>query len=325
MYYIGKNYALESNDKLALAFDKILNNIDFSQMSEKDFAELLRDKYAEKMKEWYESPNNILDNGNLVDYVQNLSEQDLLDFSFGFISQFDFDLPDFMQIKLKNISTKNRDLILNKLLTISAEKRDQYHEYEDGLSEIYTANRLLAILALWNSTDYARKILTWFLSVNVPDDRLADAVVFYFEKNDLHANKELIECLNEILDSDNREKVQTKYLLQALTNFTKKFSALSYSGAAEDLKDESYKILRKAFRNLKEKNFVVLCLGDLAYARAIPLLRTYVEEHESTIEEQLYYDIVSSLKRLGANLEDFPDPSLRFALERKNRVNRNSL
>jgi HEAT repeat protein len=53
---------------------------------------------------------------------------------------------------------------------------------------------------------------------------------------------------------------------------------------------------------------VTICLGDLGTLSAIPLLRSYIEDHHETIDRSLYLEIISAIKRLGGSTEDLPRP-----------------
>lgn len=304
----GQAYAEETNQLLAMLFNKILDSEDIAGSSEREFAENLSRRFMSETAKWYAKPSAGLDGKNLEKYIQTLDENELLALTVGIASKLDFDLPEVLVNALKEVSEETKEATLEELLKLSAEAKNQRTETSDEQDEIYLTSQLLVILSLWPNEDRVSKVLEWYLAVEVPDDRIGDAVSIFLESAGQEAIPAIENIVKPALKGDDKNNPKYAYLLQGLTNIAKH---------EEAMKDDVYKVLREAFKTLNSKSMIALMLGDLGSARAIPLLRSYVENNQTTIDEGLYYDIVASLKKLDANLEGLPDLKGRFAAERR--------
>ena len=72
--------------------------------------------------------------------------------------------------------------------------------------------------------------------------------------------------------------------------------------------EEIYGALRTAFRWMKNKIYAVICLADYGDARAVPMLKSYINRHQDTIERDLFYEMMSAIQNLGGDIEDISDP-----------------
>ena len=55
---------------------------------------------------------------------------------------------------------------------------------------------------------------------------------------------------------------------------------------------------------MPEKLIAVICLGDYGDGRAVPLLRAFFEQHATILDKALQAETLSSIKRLGGQIED---------------------
>ena len=72
--------------------------------------------------------------------------------------------------------------------------------------------------------------------------------------------------------------------------------------------DSIFLCLRECFRKMERKVIGAICLGDYGDGRAIPALKGFIDRHSDHIDRQLFYEILSSIKRLGGNVSDIHDP-----------------
>lgn len=298
---LGIEYANLTNLTLEQHYDEILEEEVSHETDMQALAERMFALYGEAFAAWHKEKHDLFNGQNLAQFLQSLSNEDLLDFTFAFVRKSDFDLPEQLKQSLENLDISDRDKVLQELLETSIEKKD-FANVDEEIALRYGTARLLNILAQWENPKYSESILKWLLNSKNPDERLQDDVVVYFEKNAEHSFDLLKEALEEELDStenkqDKKLNSITDILILALTKIGQK---------NEKFKDEAYKVLRKVFKEVKDKTLVVMNLGDLGSARAIPLLRSYIEDNYDEMPEELYADFYVAIKKLGGNTDDLP-------------------
>ncbi|HOO61283.1 MAG TPA: hypothetical protein PKV44_02510 [Bacillota bacterium] len=72
--------------------------------------------------------------------------------------------------------------------------------------------------------------------------------------------------------------------------------------------DAIYAALRATFRRMKNKVIAAICIGDYGDVRGIPLLKGYLDRNIKTIDRELFYESLSSIRRLGGDIKDIQDP-----------------
>lgn len=292
----GRAYADAVNAAFDEIFTAILDNQNLQSGTEFDFARDLKKLFDARSEAWYEEPHELLNQQGLSAYLNSLDQDSVLEFLLGISETTDYALPESVKALLLSLTPEKREAYLSLILAISPEAESDSPE---RLREIYRVNQLLPLVQLWPDPAIIDRVLAWFLAAEEPDERIADALGNYLKALGVQAALPLIEHISTELDGDRADKNGTDYLVQDLTAIAK---------FDESLRDRVYPILRKAFRVMSNKTITVLCLGDFGTARAIPLLRTYVEQNASSIDRALYYDILSAIQRLGGSTKDLPDP-----------------
>ena len=146
-----------------------------------------------------------------------------------------------------------------------------------------------------NESSLLQEILDRFMSYPKIPDFVADTVAEYIEAFPDESVPLLIEKLNE--HKDDGLEGPCEDLVIMLTNIGK-----------EDQQDEIYDALRSAFRYMTNKIYAVICLADYGDARAIPMLKSYINRHQTTIDRDLFYEIMSAVQNLGGDISDISDP-----------------
>ena len=72
--------------------------------------------------------------------------------------------------------------------------------------------------------------------------------------------------------------------------------------------EEIYDALRMAFRSMTNKIYAVICFADYGDDRAVPMLKNYINRHQTDISRELFYEMMSAIQNLGGNIEDISDP-----------------
>lgn len=105
--------------------------------------------------------------------------------------------------------------------------------------------------------------------------------------------KPAIPVLIQYIESDGFKSEVMDYLLMALSDIGEKYRS-----------DEVYKCLKNAFVVMPDKAIGAICLGNYGDGRVIPALRGFLEKNKETLEKEVFYEIISAIKKLGGNTED---------------------
>lgn len=297
----GRSFAEIVNKAFMKLFDDLLNHEDLHKGTEVDFARGLQRLFAESQERWYDEPREALDGLSFNAWLDGLSETDRLDFLQGFSEKLDYDLPERTAEAVRRLSPESRELFLEK---ITAYRPDADMTKDEALEGIYLLRQFLPLAAAFGNEETRGRLLDWYLDAGVPDERVAEAFSLFIRAQGAEAEPILAAKIRRELGAGRGETNGTDYLLQDLTAICR---------GEEQLKEDAYLVLREAFRRMKKKQVPAICLGDLGSVRAIPLLRSYVEQNSKSIDRALYYDIVSSIQRLGGSIKDLPDPFKDFS------------
>jgi len=76
----------------------------------------------------------------------------------------------------------------------------------------------------------------------------------------------------------------------------------------ENKSDVIYDELRRAFRYMKNKIYAVICLADYGDDRAVKMFKNYINRNQDNISRELFYEMMSSIQKLGGDISDINDP-----------------
>lgn len=303
---IARKYADSLNNKIAQELnDFIMKNA--SLASQRSFAKDYQEHFTKVFKTVTQAESEILDGKNLKDFLDELNETELLEFTLAFAEVFEYDLPEIVLTELKTISQAKQEDLVDKLFNLPITK-DKNQATKNERGDLYLLRALLRILALWENKARLERVLDWYMQHEFVEEFTSDEVLNFLVKEDELAFKEIEPLVASYLDNYSAKNSQMRKekalnLLDVLVKIAVKH---------EKLQDDTYKLLTIAFEELPDKSLISFQFADLDYPRAIPFLRTYIMLNEDTISEELYYDIIYSLKRLGAKTDDLPDLGERF-------------
>ncbi len=294
---LGTSYAALLNEVFDDLFTEVLDNEDLHSESEVSFARKLKQRFEDRQEAWYETPHDLLGQNGLSDFLSSLSESEVIQFLLGLSQVSDYPFPDLVKPRLSEFSESAIDDFYSKIIEI--EPADLGEDSDERLREIFFLNQFLPLAALWPQESRVDQVVDWLLATPLADERVEDAVGLYLKTIGPAAAAPLKARIEQAFADENYESKSLDLLLQQLTQVSK---------FDDTLRQEAYTVVRQAFKNFSDKTIPTLCLGDLGTARAIPLLRTYIEKNQRTIDRRLYYDILSSIQRLGGTIKDLPDP-----------------
>ena len=175
--------------------------------------------------------------------------------------------------------------------------RDEEMDDEDKLFEMefQKVKASLRILAGRHDASLIDDVLDRFMSYERTHSFVADSIAEYIESFPDEAPAKLIERLEE--HKDDGMEGPCEDLVVMLTNIGK-----------EKKSEEIYNALRLAFRSMTNKIYAVICLADYGDDRAVPMLKNYINRHQSDISRELFYEMMSAIQNLGGDIEDISDP-----------------
>ena len=175
--------------------------------------------------------------------------------------------------------------------------RDEEMDDEDKLFEMefQKVKASLRILSGRHDSSLIDDVLDRFMSYERTHSFVADSIAEYIESFPDEAPAKLIERLEE--HKDDGMEGPCEDLVVMLTNIGK-----------EKKSEEIYNALRLAFRSMTNKIYAVICLADYGDDRAVPMLKNYINRHQTDISRELFYEMMSAIQNLGGDIEDISDP-----------------
>ena len=175
--------------------------------------------------------------------------------------------------------------------------REEEMDDEDKLFEMefQKVKASLKILSGRRDATLLDDVLDRFMSYERTHSFVADSIAEYIESFPDEAPAKLIERLKEH-QGDGMEG-PCEDLVVMLTNIGK-----------EKKTEEIYDALRMAFRSMTNKIYAVICFADYGDDRAVPMLKNYINRHQTDISRELFYEMMSAIQNLGGNIEDISDP-----------------
>ena len=231
----------------------------------------------------------------------------------------DEDLSDAVKLELSKRPEETQEVFRS---WIDEAKWDEEAE-EGASSELQAAVIALRLLGQWEDSENFARWIRRFGETDKPAPIWAEAMVDYASAMPEVAIEVLSQYLKEA--EENGHGTMTlqgrEYLLVSLTEAAKVIRQDSEYNPSllagyEEISSDIYLILRTFFLKHEPRVIAAICLGDLGHPRAVPLLRNYVIRHENDadkLDRQLYYEILSSIKRLGGVTTDLPDPFRDFS------------
>ena len=175
--------------------------------------------------------------------------------------------------------------------------RDEEMDDEDKLFEMefQKVKASLKILAGRRDASLVDEVLDRFMSYERTHSFVADSIAEYIESFPEESTAAIIKRLKEH-EGDGLEG-PCEDLVIMLTNIGK-----------EKKSDDIYNALRMAFRSMKNTIYAVISLADYGDPRAIPMLKNYINRHQSEISRDLFYEMMSAIQNLGGDIADISDP-----------------
>jgi hypothetical protein len=290
------------NQILEAQFNSVMDQMpeDF-QYTSQEAQDEVRHLVLNRVQNWYKQPYPPWQNRTPEDLIDELGKLDeIMEVVKLAFLRCDDDIPDYLKIRLGTFGgaavTALTDLVLK------ADWEGDYHSEQEPSLEMQLSFGALKLLGEWGIDQDQEDILNKFCATATPHEWIADAVKTYLTRLDKQSVELVTEILNQTCESDNDFKVPHEYLMIALTMI----------GTAEK-NDVIFTCLRGCFRKMDHKVIGAICLGDYGDPRGIRVLKGYLDRHTDTTDRQTFYEILSSIRRLGGDIRDIQDPFRDFS------------
>ena len=291
----------EYNLELAKVYDRILDGVKSeADFAAPDFQSMLQNEVFNSLQPWFSEKLDGLSEDTPEGFFDSLMTIDETMEVFSLAAEMvDGDLPDLLMLRLgafgEEAITRLLDLALAHDWTPAEGVED--NDFRDSILVHMAA---LRVLGMWNVKAAIHPVLSRFLSIDTPDELVAESVKDFMIPYGNAIVSELITCLDE--GSQGGLVGPYEYLVIGLTEIGK-----------EDSSEEIFQCLRRVFRAMEHKVIASICLGDYGDGRAVPLLKGYLDRHTHDVDRQFFYETLSAIKRLGGDTTDITDPFRDFS------------
>lgn len=315
----AQNYADAYNAALARGFDSLgAEQLEEAYMARAESLGEIQNMVFNLIQGWDqetletgETPQEILE--------RQASGDGFWDFVHALSHLIDEDLSDAVKLELSRRPDETQRVFRS---WVDEAKWDE-DAHAGASSELQAAVIALRLLGQWEDSENYLKWVERFAKTKTPAPIWAEAMVDYA----IAIPEVAVEVLSRYLKDAEPTAEETlslqgrEYLLVSLTEAVKVLRQDSeynpeLTAQVEEIASDVYMILRVFFLKHEPRVIAAICLGDLGHPRAVPLLRNYVIRHENDadkLDRQLYYEILSSIKRLGGVTNDLPDPFRDFS------------
>jgi len=296
------NFFTLYNEGLCAAYERSMEMVtDENQMRDSLFQEQMKHMVLNSMQAWYKKPFAQLGNQTpeqMIDEIDTIEEAiDKLKLAAALC---DDDIPDYLKIKLGSFGQQ----AIVSLTQLALEK-----SWEEGCAKeecpcesIQSASIALKILGEWQVVKPVEEIIAKFISTDQLHENIADAFKMYVLGVGEETIPYLVKALIDAYKQDNPLEGAYEYLIIALTLVSE-----------EAKSDDVFECLRNCFRTMHHKVIGAICIGDYGDPRGIPALKGYLDRNEGKFDRQEFYEILSSIKRLGGTTSDIKDPFKDFS------------
>lgn len=279
------------NQAIADSFERITADVDPKAADSPDFYTQIRNATMNALQSWHQEPLAAIGGKLPDDYIEELEGPDeLLAFTRLAARYCDEELPDLLKIKLGRHAEELKPGLREMAVQVS-------YESGDTSDDVLEAAAAIRLLGEWQDLGFVDTFFDRFTASGEPQGVITDAGQYFFEQLGSAGIDLISERLTAFHQSDAIYTSAHEYLLVFLTQ-------LGINNRERDI----YPMLRVAFRRSGRKVIPAICIGDYGDARGVVLLRNYIIEFEKELDRQLYYEAISSIKRLGGETKDLPDP-----------------
>ncbi len=244
-----------------------------------------------------DEPNDLLGGKSMNEYFRSLSFDELKEILEYCATELDRGVPDSVTGAFASLDDRDGVREYARSVVNDAAWTDEELKDEDKLfeTEFQKVRACFKVLSGTGDGSLVEEVLDRFMSYPATRDFVADSIAEYIESFPDTAVPLIISRLDEKKDDGLTGPCEDLVII--LTNIGKK-----------EPSEEIYNALRSAFRYMENKIYAVICLADYGDRRAVPMLKSYINRHQTTITRNLFYEMMSAIQNLGGDISDISDP-----------------
>lgn len=249
--------------------------------------------FLQVAKKWNDEPNDLLDGKTPSEVFSNLSDAEFAEFVRVFFMSEATAINDIYADLFK----AHQDTLFEVADGLFKEKLEQIVNGDDpekfDYANFEVAMEIIITVFEYDKTRYLKNIIDSFACVESDDD--VWKAEMYMDMIFMHGEY-AIPAVKSVLEDRISFSYSDEYLMAVIGRI---------GGNAKEKDNELYCILRTFFKTTKAKGYAALCIGDFGDSRGIALLRTYLENNISVMEEADVMDMLAAIQQLGGDISDF--------------------
>lgn len=285
------------NRNLGEQFDSELSGIEDPEiMDAPGFDDAIRSHVLHGMHAWYSLPIQTAGGQTpqgMIDRIDTLDEA-MEVFRMAAV-QCDEELPDLLRTKLGTYGVRAVDRLLP--LVFASVWDAPENADEDRPDDLLVSCAALRLLGDWKAAETFELVLSRFLATEEPEEMVSESFISYCNGIGPATAPALQQALLQAAAAGHDLSGPYEYAVIALSGVGRMQPS-----------DSIFLCLRECFRKMERKVIGAICLGDYGDGRAIPTLKGYLDRNSGQIDRQLFYEVLSAIKRLGGDISDIHDP-----------------
>ncbi len=163
--------------------------------------------------------------------------------------------------------------------------------------DLITASEAMKVLGAIRPEGLFELATAKFIEAEEPEEFIADAYTEFARAYGDSAYLHITEQLNAACSSGEALIPAHEYMMSALTQ-----------AEDENVRMDSFDCIRKCFRKMDDKMLGAMFIGDLGNPRGIRVLKSFLDSGAADDDRELFYQILSSIRKLGGDITDIRDP-----------------
>ncbi len=294
------------NEALADAFERAAAGIaDESLLADPCFAASLQEMTAGSLRDWYDAPLGDDRSGPTpAEMIDSLTETgDAARVFREAAVRCDDGIPERLEAKIASFGSDAEEMLTEIAFGTDWETAGDGEGQPSG--ELLASSVALQSIGQMGALRLFETAAVRFAGTRRPADLIADALRDSAVSLGAEAVPILAGILNDVCGQPGDFMPTHESLMIALT-----------AAGSAHRSDEAYACLRRCFRRMDRKILGAACLGDYGDPRSIAVLKHYLDRPDSRPDRPLFYEILSSIRRLGGEIDDIRDPFGDFSARR---------
>lgn len=278
-----ENIIFESYNKMV---DEAFNNL-ISKCKASEVQKLSEERIIEEIKKeernWEKSSISDIGGVSPLQYVNSIENENELEGLFINSARFcDSGIPDIISDRLVEMADKMAPRLL-EIANNRIMRRDD--------SDISVCSAAIEILGLMKNVAVVKPLINILNGATDDEELIMEQAARAIEIIGFEAKEELLNYLNSL----DFLTIQNEYLVPVLARIT-------------DKSENVFITLKNAFRNMKNKVVGAQALYLYGDARAVTILRSYLESNVPKVDPQVFYEVKIAIEGLGGNIEGIEMP-----------------